>query len=119
MEHVEGSTLAALLANGLGLPLDDACRYAAQVIHAVAYAHVCGIVHGDLKSSNIMTARDRRAKILDFGLAVRLTNGGRERQRVDALAGDPVGSRHRPVRISNEPPPWRHIQFRRSDCRSN
>jgi len=74
MEHVEGSTLAALLANGCGLPLDDACRYAAQVIHAVAYAHDCGIVHGDLKSSNIMIARDRRAKILDFGLAVRLTN---------------------------------------------
>ena len=87
MEHVEGSTLAAL-ANGRGLPLDDACRYAAQVIHAVAYAHDCGIVHGDLKSSNIMIARDRRAKILDFGLAIRLTNGGRERQRVDALAGD-------------------------------
>src|SRR5439155_22423227 len=60
--------------NGRGLPLDDACRYAAQVIHAVAYAHDCGIVHGDLKSSNIMIARDRRAKILDFGLAIRLTN---------------------------------------------
>src|SRR5437867_4214281 len=74
MEHVDGSTLAALLANGRGLPLDDACRYAAQVIHAVAYAHDCGIVHGDLKSSNIMIARDRRAKILDFGLAIRLTN---------------------------------------------
>src|SRR5438128_631058 len=71
MEHIEGSTLATLMPKARALSLETALHYAAQIVDAVAYAHRNGIVHGDLKSSNIMIAPDGRAKILDFGLAVR------------------------------------------------
>ena len=71
MEHVEGSPLASLIPEGQGLPLDLALPYATQIVDAVAHAHSRGIIHRDLKSSNIMIAPDGRAKLLDFGLAVR------------------------------------------------
>jgi eukaryotic-like serine/threonine-protein kinase len=71
MEHVEGSPLASLIPEGQGLPLDLALPYATQIVDAVAHAHGRGIIHRDLKSSNIMIAPDGRAKLLDFGLAVR------------------------------------------------
>ena len=71
MEHVKGSLLASLIPEGEGLSLESALHYASQIVDAVAHAHGRGIVHRDLKSSNIMIAPDGRAKLLDFGLAVR------------------------------------------------
>ncbi len=71
MEHVVGSPLTALLRPGKGLPLESAIHYALQIADAVAHAHSRGVVHCDLKSSNIMIAVDGAVKILDFGLAVR------------------------------------------------
>ena len=71
MEHLVGSTLAMVMPEAKALSLETALHYATQIVDAVAYAHRSGIVHGDLKSSNIMIAPDGRAKILDFGLAVR------------------------------------------------
>jgi serine/threonine protein kinase len=71
MEHVAGSPLATLITKGNGLTLETALHYAIQIVDGVAHAHHHGIVHRDLKSSNIMIAPDGRAKILDFGLAVR------------------------------------------------
>jgi serine/threonine protein kinase len=74
MEHVEGTLLTALIPVGRGLPIETALHYAMQISDAVAHAHARGVVHRDLKSSNIMIAPDGRLKLLDFGLAVRLTD---------------------------------------------
>ena len=71
MEHVEGTLLTALIPTGRGLAAETVLHYAMQIADAVAHAHKHGIVHRDLKSSNIMITSDGRVKLLDFGLAVR------------------------------------------------
>jgi serine/threonine protein kinase len=74
MEHVEGTLLTALIPAGRGFGSETALHYATQIADAVAHAHGRGIVHRDLKSSNIIIGADGRAKLLDFGLAVRFSD---------------------------------------------
>lgn len=70
MEFIEGRTLRLLVADGL--PTDTIVRYAIQISDALAHAHSRGVIHRDLKTSNIVISLDGRAKVLDFGLAKRL-----------------------------------------------
>jgi eukaryotic-like serine/threonine-protein kinase len=71
MEHVEGTLLSKVIARECGVPLEIALHYALQIADAVAHAHSHGVTHGDLKTSNVIVARDGTVKILDFGLAIR------------------------------------------------
>lgn len=71
MEHVVGRPLSSVIPEGTGLPPETAIHYAMQIADALAHAHGHGVVHGDIKSANVMVASDGRTKILDFGLAVR------------------------------------------------
>jgi tRNA A-37 threonylcarbamoyl transferase component Bud32/TolB-like protein len=68
MELVEGTSLAESIP-AHGLPSGEALALARQIAAAVAHAHEHGVVHGDLKTLNIVITTDRRAKVLDFGLA--------------------------------------------------
>jgi hypothetical protein len=68
MEYVKGRTLAELIAAG-GLPVHDAVRLVQQVCRAVEYAHGEGVVHRDIKSSNILVDPGGAAKLGDFGVA--------------------------------------------------
>jgi eukaryotic-like serine/threonine-protein kinase len=67
MEFVEGLPLAELIPED-GMPLEQVQRYAVQISEALAYAHQQGVMHGDLKGSNIIVTPEGKAKLLDFGL---------------------------------------------------
>ena len=93
MELVEGELLAAATGPH-GLPPATVIRWGAQIAAGVAHAHDRGVVHRDLKSTNIMITRDGRVKVLDFGLArrvdlhaIEVATTVRTPARADALAG--------------------------------
>jgi len=74
MELVEGRTLHDLLSDG-PLPASRAIELATQVASGLAEAHAAGIVHRDIKGSNIVVTAKGQAKILDFGIAKWIASG--------------------------------------------
>jgi serine/threonine-protein kinase len=68
MQYVEGKTLKEELSKG-PFDLRSALTIAIQLADALAAAHGRGIIHRDMKSSNIIITPEGQCKILDFGLA--------------------------------------------------
>jgi serine/threonine-protein kinase len=69
MEMLPGVDLEAVLRSGEPLALVEKLDVVAQVCRGLAYAHERGIVHRDVKPSNIRLLEDGTAKIMDFGIA--------------------------------------------------
>ncbi|WP_372729539.1 serine/threonine-protein kinase [Nocardioides sp.] len=69
MEYVEGVTLAQLVKRDGALTPDQASPLIRQVSDALAAAHAVGIVHRDVKPSNILVNPRGEAKLSDFGIA--------------------------------------------------
>ena len=69
MELVEGRPLKSLIP-AEGLPSKLVVRYGSQIAAALAHAHDHGIVHRDVKTSNVMITPSGLVKVLDFGLAL-------------------------------------------------
>jgi diguanylate cyclase (GGDEF)-like protein len=79
MDLIEGQRLSTVLGAG-PLPESRVVALAADIASALAAAHAAGLVHRDVKPDNILVAADSSAKLVDFGLAV----------RIDAEIGDQV-----------------------------
>ena len=69
MEFLQGRELRDMLNDGKRMPVEQVINVVAQVAQGLAYAHEHGIVHRDVKPSNIMIVRDGHVKITDFGIA--------------------------------------------------
>lgn len=69
MEHVDGPTLADLITEQGPLDPVELAPVVRQVAGALAAAHDLGIVHRDVKPSNILLTHDGTAKLSDFGVA--------------------------------------------------
>lgn len=68
MEFIDGMELKEKIKSG-PLSFDETLNVAIQIAKGLSSAHKKGIVHRDIKSANIMIAKDGNAKIMDFGLA--------------------------------------------------
>ncbi len=69
MEHVAGSSLKQRIERSGALPLDDAVRLTDEIANGLAFAHSRGIIHADMKPSNILLDQSDQPKICDFGIA--------------------------------------------------
>ncbi len=69
MEYLHGRELRDILNDNKTLPIDQVLDITSQVALGLSYAHEHGIVHRDVKPSNVMVIRDGHVKITDFGIA--------------------------------------------------
>lgn len=84
MEYVRGTTLSRWLADPHRL--EEVLSVFTDVGRGLAAAHVEGILHRDVKPGNVIVGEDRRARILDFGLARPHTAGSASDDRSSELA---------------------------------
>jgi len=73
MEYIEGFTLDQRAKQG-PIPLDQILDYTTQVLAALSYAHGRGVVHRDMKPSNMMVTPHGVIKVMDFGIAKSATD---------------------------------------------
>lgn len=69
MEYVEGCDLSSYVKKNGPLGVEQATNVVLQAARGLAYAHSLGIIHRDVKPSNLLIDRKGRVKILDMGLA--------------------------------------------------
>ena len=70
MELVQGEDLATLLRRAGSLPVEKVADIGGQLCDALAAAHAHGVLHGNLKPSNVLLDQDGFVRVTDFGFAV-------------------------------------------------
>jgi len=94
MELIPGAPLSQLIPHG-GMPEESVTRLGAEIADALSHAHERGVIHRDVKTSNVMLTPEGRAKVLDFGLAKRLPSPARSLDPstltpTDSIVGTPA-----------------------------
>ncbi|MEM9191188.1 MAG: serine/threonine-protein kinase [Myxococcota bacterium] len=93
MELIEGETLQSIVEATGPMPPDRVVHVLRQVASALQEAHQLGLIHRDIKPTNIMLARiggeDDIVKVLDFGLVRDLSSGAIGKSDVTTVVGTP------------------------------
>jgi serine/threonine-protein kinase len=76
LEYAAGGSLADLLRTRGALPVRQAALVAARVADALAHLHTRGIVHRDVKPSNVLFTAHGELRLADFGVAARIGSRG-------------------------------------------
>ncbi|HEY0954780.1 MAG TPA: HDOD domain-containing protein [Roseateles sp.] len=131
-EYVSGGTLSQRLRVGPPLKAAEAVTLLMGVLDGLTAAHAAGLVHRDLKPSNILLDASGRARVMDFGIAARVSPDAQHPARIVGTPGyiSPEAARgaapHPQMdvfaaavmlaemlsgqRLNHDPDPWRAIQ---------
>ncbi|WP_437301210.1 protein kinase domain-containing protein [Sorangium sp. So ce426] len=106
MDHLEGRDLAAVLAESGRLAVPVAVELVLQVCEALAEAHAQGIVHRDVKPSNLFVTRNADGspcvKVLDFGISKMTHAEDHALTRVGGVLGSPLYMSPEQLRSSSD-----------------
>jgi len=86
MEYVKGKLLRDLM-HERKLELSEAVGYAKGVLTALEYSHKAGIIHRDIKASNIMVTEEGQVKVMDFGIARAISDSSATQAHTSGIVG--------------------------------
>ena len=86
MEYVKGKLLRDLM-HERKLDLSEAVGYAKGVLTALEYSHKAGIIHRDIKASNIMVTEEGLVKVMDFGIARAISDSSATQAHTSGIVG--------------------------------
>jgi serine/threonine-protein kinase len=89
MEYIDGVDVKQVIRNHGALPVEDAFAVGVQVADGLAAIHELGIVHRDLKTSNIMVDSRGVARVMDFGIAKELAGDATGATATGQVMGTP------------------------------
>jgi len=69
MEYVPAGTVESVIKSGARIPIRQVCEIMTQLLRALEHAHAKGVIHRDVKPSNILCNSSTSIKVADFGIA--------------------------------------------------
>jgi serine/threonine-protein kinase len=87
MEYVEGRSLREILRTQGRVPPRQAAGIAAEIAHALTFAHRNGVVHRDIKPGNVLITPQGQVKVTDFGIAANPTDASSGLTQTGAVMG--------------------------------
>lgn len=89
-DFIRGETVAALLAETGPFAIEEVARIGVALCRALAAVHSAGLIHGDVKATNVMREAGGRILLMDFGAVSRLARSESTDPGVAAAFGSPL-----------------------------